>query len=943
MIPPISSALWRTSLVVALCGLSQLPDASALGDRFSYGTGDLLSVSGSLWTSAGGKSGPPLPVSVTSGQEIQIAAATTDFVKRAIPKIGDFVYLRLKLTVDTIPAAGTGDYFLALQDAASNRRCRLHIAQDTGGKFKLGVSFAAIPAPAGAWQTQLNPGQAYTVVVRLNRSSKNVSLWIDPSAEGSGAVTSTDTSSAFEYDSVVIRPSSLYGGSGLLRIDDLFVGSEWREVVGAIYDVTQNPGGPVASLNNTADNDLPGIQKSLDLAKADSGNAIVFLPTGTYHLSPASGTTTVSGTTVISGTETKFLGLVNADGVTVDGSGSTLVIRKSTAASGADTQSYQPATVLSTGSSQNLTVKELTVRWQRVPYSVATVSNATSVTPESTDFIRKYTFTATLDAGYPVPDPNGWMVGALSDVLVSGTNLVTLCNINAFQNKPSSPKILEANFVAASGTLPARYDVTLRMPKNAWAGARVNYDQSIAALDGRKVVLRHIASIIDGYPSIYGPNAFEISSCANVMLRDITLNASTGMGFKFYDSQLLTLRRVVLTPEAGKPLSSAVDGAFFTFCRRGSDPAVNDIVIDECTFRNTGDDSANIHAKFQQIVATPDLVNNKLLVKPLSGDTGPRPKVGDTYEFYTYDRQQRFASTAVVTSSTNVLVSGTKHLLLGFNSLPASPLGSAYPVQNDFLVSIENRPRLLVKDTLFEGSHARGLILSTDAPVVRNCTFRYIAYNGIFMIANPFGSGSQGPGPTGAVFDSNVFEGCGASAIATWSQSGTGAKATFPGAPGVNRDLTITSTQPQLSEIRREGPIPVNAYRPRITISGTDGNLLKSHYVQSGIYLQAFGSTHPSNLTNTIAIKMSGTSPSSGYEPAVFLNNVRQIKLYKVEAAGQLWRSTTDDLIDPPDFGDLPVSGPTVPDYLLLGDKQPGSLAPGTILGSPRQPSDLRP
>lgn len=932
---------WRAPLFAALGILLSHSLLQATGDRFGYPAGDILAVSGGLWVHAGSKSGPPTPVQVTAGGELQVGATTTDFVKRHIPlfnRTDDLTYIRCKITVDTIPAVGNGDYFLAIVDPNDNRRCRLHIAQDTGGKFKLGVSFAAVIAPV--WKTQLTAGTSYTVVVRLNRSNKNVSLWVDPTSEATSAVTSTDTSSSWSYEAIMIRPSALYGGIGSLRLDDLFIGSSWNEVVGPIYDVTQNTGGPNASPNNPIDNDLPGIQKSLDMAGPASGNAIVYFPAGTYHLSPSSGTTTISGTTVISGTETQFLKLNNAADVTIDGSGATLLIRKSTATSGADTQTFQPATVLTTGSSQNLTIKELSVDWQRLPYSVATVSNAQSVTPES-GFIRKYTLTATIDSGYPIPDPAGWMVCALSDLLVSGTNLLPLCNITAFQNKYSSPQILEAAFVAASGTMPARYDVAIRVPSSAWPGSVANFDQTMQSINGRKVVLRHLTALAGGYPSIYGPNAFEFSNSSNVNLRLLTLYASCGMGLKFYNSQMLNFRRVTLTPGAGRPMSTQVDGAFFTFCRRGSDPNANDIVMDECTFRGTGDDSVNIHAKFLQIVQAPDTVNNRLVVKPISGDTGPVPSPGDIYEFYTHERQQRFTATAPVTSGSTLLISGVKHLALNFSALPASPLGPLYPQQNDFIVSMNNRPKPLIKDTLFESSFARGLLLSTDAPLVKNCTFRYISYNGILLHANPFGSGSQGPGTTGAVFDGNLFEGCGGSAIATWSCSASDSK--LPGLPGVYRDIIISGTSPK-TEIRREGPVTLNEYRHRITITGTNGNLIKSHYVQAGVYLQALGSTNPINPVNSIDLKMSGTSPSSGFEPAVFLNNVRGIKLYKVEAAGQKWRFTTDDLLDPPDFGDLPATGPTTPDYILYGDKQTPDLAPNTVLGSPsRQPSDVRP
>ena len=90
--------------------------------------------------------------------------------------------------------------------------------------------------------------------------------------------------------------------------------------------------------------------------------------------------------------------------------------------------------------------------------------------------------------------------------------------------------------------------------------------------------------------------AIRISHSANVLLEDITIHHAGGMGVIVQRTDGATLRRlqVILPPGKNRYVTTTADATHFNGCR-------GDILLEDCTFENMLDDSANIHGCFARI------------------------------------------------------------------------------------------------------------------------------------------------------------------------------------------------------------------------------------------------------------------------------------------------------------------------------------------------------
>jgi hypothetical protein len=95
---------------------------------------------------------------------------------------------------------------------------------------------------------------------------------------------------------------------------------------------------------------------------------------------------------------------------------------------------------------------------------------------------------------------------------------------------------------------------------------------------GQTVLVRHV---------VYTAVGLLVMNCSDVLIEDVKLFASPGMGFKAQRSRGLTLTRYRVARAAGRPMSTNADGAHFETCGGHID-------ISHSAFEGQGDDGVNV-------------------------------------------------------------------------------------------------------------------------------------------------------------------------------------------------------------------------------------------------------------------------------------------------------------------------------------------------------------
>ena len=213
---------------------------------------------------------------------------------------------------------------------------------------------------------------------------------------------------------------------------------------------------------------------------------------------------------------------------------------------------------------------------------------------------------------------------------------------------------------------------------------------------GSAYILRH---------QVYGLNAFTGNEVHGLVIQDVTVYTSPGMGvFCHYCSDILLQRiNFVKKREASwiRPMSLTAD-ACHLFSTTGF------IEIADSVFEGQGDDGLNVHGHFQEIES---IINNRSLVLGKHQQANyPEPKLGDIIEFRSRTTLQPYFTTTVSAIHSTLIEVG-------------DPLPSTVR-QYDLVVSLTLKPsHVFIHNCVYKDNRARGQLLKSDNITVVNNTY----------------------------------------------------------------------------------------------------------------------------------------------------------------------------------------------------------------------------
>ena len=197
----------------------------------------------------------------TSGNKVQIVAGKTEDVNKPIGADLDVAYA--SVLVNVLDSEGltenntTGDYFLCFSSgsgsSANSFQGRIYVKKGSKpNTINLGIQNTSNVTPTGqptppvtpTYSQDLEVNKVHYIVFKLDKTSKVASLWINPTPgmnETSTSLTNNSGTSntftaTYKIKSLAIRQGvtgtfpNLIGQTGNIELDEIRVGSTWKEV-----------------------------------------------------------------------------------------------------------------------------------------------------------------------------------------------------------------------------------------------------------------------------------------------------------------------------------------------------------------------------------------------------------------------------------------------------------------------------------------------------------------------------------------------------------------------------------------------------------------------------------------------------------------------------------------------------------------------------------------
>lgn len=303
---------------------------------------------------------------------------------------------------------------------------------------------------------------------------------------------------------------------------------------------------------------------------------------------------------------------------------------------------------------------------------------------------------------------------------------------------------------------------------------RVHLKQAVPVAVGRLVVLRH---------RVYGFQAFTFSRCSEVLVQDVTVFTTPGMGVVAAVCENVTLRRfqVLKRPGSHRPMSATADGAHFGGCK-------GTVLLEDCLFEGMGDDGANV--KSGLYLSVRKRVDDHTVLASHNLKMVDLPDAGDVMEISHVDTLVPFASRKVRQA---VLEPGEEHLhrVTFEEGLPADLR------EGDVLGNASRAPALQIRRCTVRANRARGVLCQTRNAVIEDCTFENCTSAGVLVLTEVVHF-FESIGTRNVVVRNNLFKNCNyGAASAEGSLCALAYLKDFvrPPKPGVHRDVVFENNR----------------------------------------------------------------------------------------------------------------------------------------------------
>ncbi|HOA74256.1 MAG TPA: right-handed parallel beta-helix repeat-containing protein [Phycisphaerae bacterium] len=387
--------------------------------------------------------------------------------------------------------------------------------------------------------------------------------------------------------------------------------------------------------------------------------------------------------------------------------------------------------VFAFGECQDITVRGLTLDWERPPFSEGTV---VATAPRHFD-IR------VLDS-YPVQggEPVGAFMTYHPDTrLPDGRDLDVYHSVE--RTELVAPQVL-----------------------------RVHLNREISVPVGKLLLLRH---------QVYAGGAFAFHRCRDVRVNDVTVHCTPGMALVCTVCTNVTLQKfnVMFRPGSQRLMTATADATHFGGCK-------GTILLEDCTFEGMGDDGVNVKSGLYLIVRR--RVDDRTVLGQHNLKIADLPDAGDIMEMAHVDTLCPFASGKVRAAKMEP-GEGNVHRVEFEGVLPAELR------EGDVLGNASRVPRLRIRRCTVRANRARGVLCQTRDAVIENCTFQYCTGPGVKVLTEVVYF-FESIGTRNVTVRNNRFENCNlgaASAEAALCGLAYLKDFAYPPRPGVHRDLTI--------------------------------------------------------------------------------------------------------------------------------------------------------
>jgi len=227
---------------------------------------------------------------------------------------------------------------------------------------------------------------------------------------------------------------------------------------------------------------------------------------------------------------------------------------------------------------------------------------------------------------------------------------------------------------------------------------------------GKHIIVRH---------QVYGCQAFQFAKCNKVRIEKVNIYSNPGMGITGTVCRDISLRnvKIMIRPGSGRWMSTNADATHFTGCR-------GTIVMENCLFEAMGDDATNVNAGHYMVVAE-RLDDRRLSIRGgPRGGFSPQPKIGDRLEL---SNEELVPYTTVTVKSVKYDDKEKTFIAEFSDKLPVRTK------KGDIVGNASACPSVRIRNCTISRNLGRGFVIKTRNVVIENCTLRDVSSGGIVM------------------------------------------------------------------------------------------------------------------------------------------------------------------------------------------------------------------